>query len=98
MGFAFHQLCPRYSGTLPPLPLRLFGYGKLLPFLTFLSVSGLLFSLVIFLLIPKDKSSVWSNFVLQSLKHFIAHMIKILILRQRNLSKQLFAQISLSQY
>ena len=24
----FHQLCPRYSGTLPPLPLRLLGYGK----------------------------------------------------------------------
>ena len=31
MGSAFHQLCPRYSGTLPPLPLRLSGYGKPLP-------------------------------------------------------------------
>ena len=32
MGSAFHQLCPRYSGTLTPLPLRLLGYGKPLPF------------------------------------------------------------------
>ena len=28
MGSAFHQLCPRYSGTQSPLPLRLRGYGK----------------------------------------------------------------------
>ena len=33
MGSAFHQLCPRYSGTLTPLPLRLLGYGTPLPFL-----------------------------------------------------------------
>ena len=33
MGSAFHQLCPRYSETLTPLPLRLLGYGKPLPFL-----------------------------------------------------------------
>ena len=26
MGSAFHQLCPRYSGILTPLPLRLLGY------------------------------------------------------------------------
>ena len=32
MGSAFHQLCPRYSGTLTPLPLRLLGYGTPLPF------------------------------------------------------------------
>ena len=31
MGSAFHQLCPRYSGTLTPLPLRLLGYGTPLP-------------------------------------------------------------------
>ena len=30
IGSAFHQLCPRYSGT--PLPLRLIGYGKPLPY------------------------------------------------------------------
>ena len=34
MGSAFHQLCPRYSGTLTPLPLRLLGYGTPLPFFT----------------------------------------------------------------
>ena len=34
MSSAFHQLCPRYSGTLTPLPLRLLGYGKPSPFLT----------------------------------------------------------------
>ena len=28
MGSAFHQLCPRYSGTLTSLPLRLLGYRK----------------------------------------------------------------------
>ena len=33
MGSAFHQLCPRYSGALTLLPLRLLGYGKPLPFL-----------------------------------------------------------------
>ena len=27
----FLQLCPRYSGTLTPLPLRLLGYGTPLP-------------------------------------------------------------------
>ena len=32
MGSAFHQLCPRYSGTLTPLPLQLIGYEKPLPF------------------------------------------------------------------
>ena len=36
MSSAFHQLCPRYSGPWPkiqwPMPLRLLGYGKLLPF------------------------------------------------------------------
>ena len=31
MGSVFHSLCPRYSGTLTPLPLRLLGYGKPLP-------------------------------------------------------------------
>ena len=31
MVSTFHQLCPRYSGTLTPLPLRLLGYGKPLP-------------------------------------------------------------------
>ena len=29
MGYAFHLLCPRYSGTLTPLHLRLLGYGTL---------------------------------------------------------------------
>ena len=40
MGSAFHQLCQGYSGTLtpavgllPPLSIRLLGYGKPLPFL-----------------------------------------------------------------
>ena len=32
MGSAFHQLCPRYSGTLTPRPLRLLSYGTPLPF------------------------------------------------------------------
>ena len=31
MGSAIHQLSPRYSGTLTPLPLNLLGYGKPLP-------------------------------------------------------------------
>ena len=31
MGSAFHQLCPRYSGTLNPTARRLLGYGKPLP-------------------------------------------------------------------
>ena len=31
MGSAFHQLYPRYTETITPLPLRLLGYGKLLP-------------------------------------------------------------------
>ena len=31
MGSAFHQLCPIYSGTLTPLPLRLLGYRTPLP-------------------------------------------------------------------
>ena len=39
--------------------------------------------------ILENKSSAWSNFVLQYLKCYTAHMVnKILILRQRNLSKQ----------
>ena len=38
MGSAFHQLCPRYSGTLTPppqLPLQLFDYGKPLAFIVY---------------------------------------------------------------
>ena len=36
----------------------------------------------------KDKSSAWFNFVLQSFIRFTAYTVKILILRQRNLSKR----------
>ena len=32
MGSVIHLLFPRYSGPLTPLPLRLLGYGKPLPF------------------------------------------------------------------
>ena len=31
MGSAFHQLCPRYSGTLTPIAPMALGYGKPLP-------------------------------------------------------------------
>ena len=31
MGSTFHQLCPRYSGTLTPTAPRVIGYGKPLP-------------------------------------------------------------------
>ena len=49
MGSAFHQLCPRYSGTLTPLPPRLLDYAKpliLLSFLfgVFLHLNGSVFS------------------------------------------------------
>ena len=37
MGSAFHQLCPIYSGTLTPLPLRLLDYGNALPLPTLAS-------------------------------------------------------------
>ena len=35
MGSAFHQLCPRYNGTLTPTgptAIRLLGYGTPLPY------------------------------------------------------------------
>ena len=35
MDSAFHQLCPRYNGTLTQPPLRLLDYRKPLPFLPF---------------------------------------------------------------
>ena len=44
MDSAFHQLCPRYSGTLTPhCPLRLLGYGKPLPFY------ALIFNVILFI-------------------------------------------------
>ena len=43
MGSAFHQLCPRYSGTLTPMPLRLLGYGTPLPLPFTLKKSNILY-------------------------------------------------------
>ena len=37
MVTSFHQLCPKYSGPLTPIPKRLLGSGKLLP-LVFMAV------------------------------------------------------------
>ena len=55
MGSAFHQLCPRYSGTLTPMAIRLwetFTYSerpKLYTIMAFLSAIGLSYFLVPFL-------------------------------------------------
>ena len=61
----------------------------------------ILYIVLLFILVSvilKDKRSAWPSYVLQLLRHFAVHTVnKTSILRQRNLSKHLFAQISLSR-
>ena len=41
MGSAFHQLCPRYSGTLTPTAPTALSYGTPLPFTFLLHYHGI---------------------------------------------------------
>ena len=49
MGSAFHLLCPRYGGTLTPLPLRVLAYGNLYLFIN-IQDGHLMFLLFVFLI------------------------------------------------